>query len=234
MFQWFDKSEKFGAYGLFIFGCIQYNPLMSYLVPFVPAIAFSTISILPFKSAVKPNKKVYFKKYIFSHSISAMISGGGIFLFSFLIILAGCFVFDPSIAITYYEPLGLFKDVYFTSVPIYILLFVFHSVLFGAIYALFGVGITLTTKSNAIGLVFPGVLYHVIYYIGIIFSQTIISGITIVFPVLPFNFGGLDVPLWKNSIDMGLIIIVSVIMIITGYIKLIKGFTNNHELTERA
>lgn len=217
--QWYDKSDKFGAYGLFIFGCVQYNPLISYLAPFVSAIAFSAVTIIPQNGSIELTD---LKKHVMGHSISSMIAGGCIFLFSFLIILAGCFIYDPSTTITYYEPLGLFKEVYYASVPLYILLFFIHSIIFGAVYALFGVGITLTAKSDAMGLVFPGVFYHIIYYIGTFFSQTIISWITVLFPVMPFNFGGLDVPLWKNALDLGVIFIISIVMILTGYRKLRK------------
>lgn len=217
----FEASEKLGVYGLFIFGSVSYNPLLSYIAPFIPAIAFSAITI--FSNEDIADRSTTLKKYILGRSISSMIAGGSVFLFAFMIILLGCFVCDSSTDIIYYEPLGLFKEVYFISIPIYILLFIAHSALFGALYALFGVGTTLVTKSDSMGLVLPGIIYHSVYYIGTFISQTILSFTTIIFPVMPFNFAGLDVPIWKNTLDLGMIIIVSVFMIIIGYIKLKKA-----------
>ena len=221
--QWYDPSVKFGVFGLFIYGNIDYNPLMSYIAPFIPALASSRINVLPTENISERND---FKNHVLGHSISSMIVGGSVFLFSFLIIFLGCFVIDPS-PVTTFEPFGLFKEVFYISMPVYILLFVVHSTIFGAIYALFGTGITLITKSNAMGLVMPGVIYHSIYYIGTFFSQTFLSWITILFPVIPFNFGGLDVPLWKNSLDLGLSLIASITISVIGYSKIKKGLISN-------
>lgn len=217
-----DKSM--GALSLFILGNTQGNPMMAYISPFIPALAFTPVIIKDLQS----NDQVVgrdLKKNISGHAISSAIAGGAVFITAFLIILIGCFIYNPSNNMGSYSPLGLFKETYYSSVILYIVLFILHSVIFGAIFALFSMGIALVTKGSTMAMVFPGIVYNCMQVVAAFFRSTIISPVSLVIPYLPYEFGSIDAPLWKNLSGLGIYLIASVILIIYGYIKLKKPIT---------
>ena len=94
------------------------------------------------------------------------------------------------------------------------------STFFGAIYSLFGMGIALITNNESMSLVLPGVLYHSLRFIAVFFEQTtFLSWLAVLFPTLVFEFGAIDMPMWKNALDLSIIFLASVLLIIYGYNK---------------
>lgn len=230
----FDHSQKINGSNLFIFGNIQSSPIMTFIAPFLPALALNPLinDDLSNSSHLHILKRKNLQKYLSGRAVSLMIAGGGIFIIAFVIILLGCLVFGSSDNIPIYRPLGLFKEVYYSSELLYIILFILHAALFGAIYAFFGMGIALITRSESMALVFPGIFYHCVRFVAMIFDKTIISWIGILFPTLTYEFGSLDAPLWGNVLDMGIMLVLSVILITIGYKKLIKGINTKNSVED--
>lgn len=219
-------QEKVGALGIFIMSNIRSNGLMCFLAPFIPPLAFSPVKsddmrTETLKMMIKENS---LKKYFLSKSISSMIAGSGVFLSAFLIILAGCFIINSSNAVGSYNPIGLFKEIYYSSPLLYIILFILHTMLFGALYAMFGMGTAIITKSDAMALVFPGIMYNCAQLVGMIFDQTIIYKIGYLFPFLTYEFGSIGMPLWRKLLDLSLVLIASILLIVIGYIKIKKAY----------
>lgn len=213
---------KISVGDLFIIGNISSNPIMCFFAAFIPAIAFGPVVIDDIKSGAydTTTHKIGLKKYIGGRIVSSVIAGCSVFLIAFLIILAGCFLFGSQSTYSSYSPLGLFKDVYYFSVNMYILLFILHSMLFGAVYALLGMGIAITTRSDSMSLVLPGIIYNCSNLVGMIFENTPINIVDKIIPVLTYEFGSLDTPLWRNMLDLGEILVISIILILIGYRRL--------------
>lgn len=217
----FSINTSLGVFDLFIQKNIVDNSIMRFLAPFIPALAFGPIILDDLQN--KTFKKVSLKKYVMGKAVFSVIAGGGVFLLSFLIILGICFICSPLDVMSNYTPMGLFKSVYYYSVPLYILLFILHSMLFGMEYTLFGMGIELTSHDSSMALVLPGIVYNCARLLGTFFYNTALPWLRYLFPFLTYEFGSLDISLWRSSLDMGIMLIASAGLIAWGSYKLKKS-----------
>lgn len=213
------SSASAGGVNLFILGNIQSNPIMTFVAPFIPAYI-----IIPIIFNGLCNNGLYHDsgKKLSKHVISCTIAGGLVFLLAFLIILVGCFIYNPSDGTIDYYPLGLFKETYYYSNTLYVALFILHSAIFGAIFTLFSVGIALTSKNKSMALVLPGIIYNCSHLVAGLIGKTIISSISAIVPYLTYEFGSLDLPLWKNLSDFCIYFFLSIALTFYGYLKLKK------------
>ena len=126
------SSASAGGVNLFILGNIQSNPIMTFVAPFIPAYI-----IIPIIFNGLCNNGLYHDsgKKLSKHVISCTIAGGLVFLLAFLIILVGCFIYNPSDGTIDYYPLGLFKDVLLFKYIICCLIHIAFCYIWGNIYS---------------------------------------------------------------------------------------------------
>lgn len=217
--------RPFGGVNLFVFGNITGNTWASSLAPFIPALIVG-----PLAAAGGERGKTGLKKYIAARSVSSFVAGSGVFVVSFLIILAGCLIIDPTNkTVIDYIPYGPFKELRYANTPLYITLFILHTALFGGVYALLSMGIGLKAKNAAMALVLPAVIYFGSGSLYIMLKSTVFSWLTYILPNMTYDFGRVDTPLWKKLLEFGSIFLLSVTLIISGYFRLKKETATSRE-----
>jgi len=217
--------RPYGWINLFVCGNITDGALAPFLAPFIPALIVGPLAAAgrEREAAEAAQGDTGLKKYIAARSVSSFVAGSGVFVVSFLIILAACLIIDPTNKTVIDEiPYGPFKELRYANTPLYITLFILHTALFGGIYALLSVGIGLKAKSAAMALVLPAVIYFGSGSLYILIKNTIFSWLTNILPYVTYDFGAGDTPLWKKLLELGSIFMLSVILIISGYFKLKK------------
>ncbi len=230
-----DGSKCFGGLGLFIYS--QYsNHLINTLVPFIPAFVFMPLMAEDTRTAgFMIAREISTKKYLAARSLTSAIAGGSVFIVAFLMLLIGFFLFDPTVQAINYEPTGLFSDVYFSSPLLYAGLFIVYSALFGAVYGFFGFAIGLSSRSVSMAVVLPGLVYHYASLIWYYFEGTPLSFISLLLPNLTYVFAGIQSPTlyFDKAIQLGVIVLIGVTLLITGYWKLQKEHINNQTNEKR-
>jgi len=223
----FNRNKPKGALELFVVGNILGNPMMNMIAPFIPAFIIGPtvagdLITDDFKEQIK---KFGAKRYLTARSISSFISGGGVFIISFLIVLAGCFFYNPAVQEIRYAPLGMFKEIYYTSVPSYIFLFILYSALFGAVFSFFSFGIGLAARNETLAMALPGIIYHGAMIVWPLFNNPLVSWLNILLPQFAYDFNLYSAPLGPETdkaIKLGVIFIVSAALVITAYGRLKK------------
>lgn len=218
-------ARPFGGINLFVFGNITGNALASSLAPFIPAIIVGPLVVAgrEMRASKSAQGNTSLKKYIAARSVSSFAAGSGVFIVSFIIILAACLIIDPTNkTVIDYIPYGPFKELRYANTPLYITLYILHTALFGGIYALLSMGIGLKAKSAAMALVLPAVIYFGSGSLYIMLKSTILLWLTNILPNATYDFGGMDTPLWKKLLELGSIFLLSIILIVSGYFKLKK------------
>lgn len=219
----FQEIGNVGALGLFIFGNIYLFPLFNYVAPFIPALVFSPLFVGDIKTGAyrKAVEKIGLKKYLTARSVTALISGAGIFIVSHLIMLIVCFAVNPSLKASSVALFGMLSEVFYTSAPLYILIFVGYTALFGALFSFLSIGVGLVTKSYAWALVLPGILDFCATYLWPYFNNPFFSWVIKMLPSFLYNF---DYPtdMWQRIFQMGGLLLLCVILVVIGYFKLKK------------
>lgn len=220
----FQEDVSGGFLGIFIYGNIRGNAMMNFLAPFIPAFVFGplVVGVMQTGACKEQWQKTGIKKSLTAHSISSIISGAAIFIVAYVIVLAGCFICDPTIQETEYIATGLFAGVYDASIPMYIVLFILYSSLFGAVYSFFSMGIGLTTHSPSMAMVLPGIVYQASYTIWAFIDNPILSWVDLLLPSFSYEFNVVKTasPILGKVAGLGLVILASVVMVIAGYKKL--------------
>ena len=217
-------ARPFGGVNLFVYGNVTGNSLASSLAPFIPALIVGPLVVAGReREAVEAAQgKTGLKKYIAARSVSSFVAGSGVFIVSFLIILAACLIIDPTNKMIDYPLLGPFKELRYVNTPLYITLFILHTALFGGVYALLSMGIGLKTKNAAMALVLPAVVYFGSGILYIMLKSTIFSWLTYILPDTTYDFGAADYQAWEKILELGSIFLLSVILIVSEYFKLKK------------
>ena len=215
--------KRVGWIGLFIFGNIIGNPLMFFLAPFIPAFIFAPLFMGDIKSGAYKavSIKTGLKKYLAARSVSSLIIGSGIFIFSFLIILAGCFFYDPTVQDIEYTPIGLFQGVYYTSALLYIISFILYKALCGALFCFLSVGIGLASNSQSMALVLPGIISPCSFLLWDLLNNPALSWMQILLPYLIWEFNIGMQPLNRIA-KLCFILFASLALVAAGYCKLKK------------
>lgn len=217
----YDHTKSVGAINLFLYGNLR-NNLISLTVPFLATFIFSTSINDDMKTGLYNEyvSKLCLKKYIAGRAVSTAMIAGSAFIFAFLLILIGCYIYDPSYGGDIFNPVGMFSKVYSNSVGFYIMLFVLHSSLVVSIYALFGMGLATLTRNNFIVLALPGIIYHCAKYVSAILDKTIFAFTTVAFPFLTYETASIGMPVWRNMLQMGVILCAAIVLMIVGQRKL--------------
>lgn len=225
-----QRIENVGALGLFIYGNIYIFPAICLAAPFIPVLVFSPLFVEDIKTGAyrKTAGKTGLKKYLAARSISSLLAGGGVFIVAHLIMLIVCFAIDPSVKVSNVEVFGLFKEVFYTSVPLYILLFIVYSALYGSLFSFLSMGVGLITKSYALALVLPGIWDLSATYLWNYFNIPFLSWICKAFPSILYNFD-YPVDIWWRVPQMGGLLLLSVTLVVIGYFRLKK-----HEIADIA
>lgn len=213
----FETKLK-GGLDLFTFGNVFFITIIRYLAPFIPAFVLGPLIIDGLLSKDYLARKTGLKRYIAARALSSAIIGGGIFAVSYLIILLGCFIIEPSLSAEYYEPSGIFMDIYYTNAALYVFLFIAYTALFGTVYGLFSTGVGLLTKSSWMAMAMPGLVYFGARFLWPYFDNPLLSWMKFL-PGNAFNFES-PVPLWRQASELGAVLLVSVILVVIGYFKL--------------
>ncbi len=219
----YDLNKRVGWIGLFIFGNIIGNPMIYLLEPFIPAFIFAPLFMEDIKSGAYKDvsKKTGLKKYLAARSVSSLIAGSGIFIISLLIILAGCFFCDPTVQTIEYMPIGLFKEVYYSSALLYIILFILYTALCGALFCFLSFGIGLASNSSSMSLVLPGIIGSCSYLMLNLFNNPVLSWMQVLLPYLVYAFD-VGTPPLNRMAKLCFILFASLILVAAGYHKLKK------------
>lgn len=221
-----------GGVNLFVFGNITGNALTSSLAPFIPALIVGPLVVAgrEREAAEAARGKTGLKKYIAARSVSSFVAGSGVFIASFLIILAACLIIDQTNKIIDYPVFGPFKELRYANTPLYITIYILHTALFGGVYALLSMGIGLKAKNAAMALVLPAVIYFGSVSLYIMLNNTVFSWLTRILPHMTYSYGSSDTPIWKKLLELGSIFLLSVILIVSGYFKLKKETSASVEI----
>ena len=224
----FEQDKPAGFLGVFIFADIRGNPMMNFLAPFIPAFVFGPLAAKELHKELALEQKTQIKRSLAAHSVSSVISGAAISIIAYIIVLIGCFIFDPTIQDIDYTAAGLFADVFSTCVPLYIVLFILYSALFGAVYSFFSLGIGLITRSLSMAMVLPGLIYQASHLIYGFVNNHVLSWIDLLLPSFTYQFNVVKTasPILGKVAGIGCIVIASIIMVAATYKKL-KRTTDN-------
>ena len=220
----FDQDVPSGFLEIFIYGNIMGVPMMNFLAPFIPAFVFGPLIVGHMQTDAGRElwHKTGIKKSLAAHSVSSAITGAGIFIVANAIVLAGCYIYDPTISEVDYIAAGLFAEVFSASVPMYIVLYVLHGAFFGAVYAFFSMGIGLATKSYSMAMVLPGVIYQASLMIWVFLDNPILSWIELLLPSFSFDFESVKsaFPILGKVAGFGCVILASAVLVIAAYRKM--------------
>ncbi len=220
--------EQFTQFGLhlkggldfFAFGNMYFVSVLRYMAPFIPAFVLSPLYTDNIKTASVSFNATNLKKVIPARSLSSAIIGGGIFIVSHLIILAVCFVIDPSLSAGYFEPWGLFANINSTNAPLFVLMFFGYTALFGALYGLLSTGVWLFTKNYWMAMALPGIYYYCGRFLWMFFDNPFLSWAKFL-PGYAYDFES-SVTLWRRGTEFGAVLLIAVILIVISYFRLKK------------
>jgi len=217
--------ENLGTINLFLYSNVISNGIMSILAPFIAIVVFSTATLDDMKTGYIKNCTLLGqpKKYLKARVISTALTGGGVFAISYSLLFAIYLIIDPSASVRTSFRFGLFLDVYDRSLLLYCAVFILHSFIFGMVYSLFGMGISMVIKNKYIALGLPFVLYYAAPYLMWAVPEKISKLLSYFIPFLTFEISTIDVPLYKNATQLLFILCISVIMISVGYRRWRKG-----------
>lgn len=162
------------------------------------------------------NKKMKF------HLLINVIIGGSVFLFSYILIfIFGIILFSVSTG-TMQPEYGLFRQLYQETPAGYILLYILHSFICGALYALFGASIKIITiKPTCLVLFIPLVFYSCAARLGWLFP--FLNGvISFVAPLFTFDITVYDISPTRRIAELSAVLIISIILIIISYYRSVK------------
>jgi len=217
----FDQDVPSNFLETFIFGNIMGVPMMNFLAPFIPAIVFGPLIVdnMQTDAGKKLWQKTGIKKSLAAHSVSSAITGAGIFMVAHVIVLVGCYIYDPTISEVDYFAEGIFAEVFSASVPMYIVLFILHVSFFGAVYAFFSMGIGLATKSYSMAMVLPGIIYHASSAMWVFLDSPILSWVNILLFSTTYNFEDAypAAPILGKVAGFGCIILAAAVLVIAAY-----------------
>lgn len=215
----YDHTKSIGAINLFLYGNARGNPIMALTAPFLASFIFSTAVNDDIKTGLFSSyiSKISVRKYFVGRAVSTALTAACAFLFAFILILLGCYMYDPSYAGDIFNPVGVFSEIYGYSVGLYVILFVLHSSMFASIYALLGMGMATITRNNFIPLAFPGIIYHCAIYITAILNKTALIFVTAAFPSLSYETASMGMSSPENMLKLGTMLCVAIVLIIIGY-----------------
>lgn len=218
----FEEDVPGGYIGIFLYGNIRGNPMMNFLAPFIPAFVFGPLAVAAMDTDLELRQKAGIKKNLAAHSVSSVLTGAGVFIIAYAIVLVGCFIFDPTIQETKYIATGLFADVYNTSIPMYIVLYILYSSLFGAVYSFFSLGIGLATRSHSMAMVLPGLIYYASYILWGFVDNPFLSWVNLLLPSFTYEFNVVKdaSPILGKVAGLGCVILASVVMVVVAHKKL--------------
>jgi len=218
----FEYDVPKGFLGIFIYADVRGNSMMNFLAPFIPAFVIGPLAVNNMKFDMERREKTEAKIKMIACSISSVITGIGIFIVANVIFLAGCYFFDPTIQETKYIAAGLFSEVYKTNMPMYVVLFILYSSLFGAVYSLFSMSIGIMTRSQSMAMVLPGLIYQASYMMWVFVDNPILSWLNVFLPSFTYEFTAVkgDSPMLTKAAGLGCVVLASIVMLIIAYRRL--------------
>lgn len=223
-----NNLEKVGTLNIFIFSNIVSNVVMSILAPLVAALGFSLSTFDDIKTGFMNNVIINTnpKKYLFARIISTAFSGAIVFLISYVLFFLVSYIIDCSASVRVGFRFGLFLKIYDKSLFLYCIVFILHSMLFGSIFSLFGMGIALNVRNKNMVLILPLICYYLPSYIVSIFPQKVVQILTYFIPFLTFEISTLDIELYKHFSQLGFVLLIALLLIFIGYTKW-RNFNRN-------
>lgn len=164
-------------------------------------------------------QELWKNKQMKGHLFINMITGGSVFLFSYLLLfLSGIILFSVSTG-SLQPGYGLFKQLYQNTPAGYVLVYILHSCICGALYALFGVSLKILIVKPTSSVIFiPLIFYSCFERLGWMFP--FLKGLlAYVSPLFTFDITVYDVPPLRRIAELLTVLIISVIFIIISYYR---------------
>lgn len=214
------EAGPIGPENVFIYSNIKNNPGMSFLAPLV-----ATACNIPLYRSIQSQLngtaegRALTQGYIGTQAISAGLTGVLVFLCTYAVSLALCFLLAPGQSEMLFAPFGQFEGIYRQSLFLYCLAFIAHSALFGLCYALFGMGLYCAMKSEFSALVLPVVLYYGTTFLNAFLPESVTNLAGYVIPSLTFEISTLDVPLLTHLTQLLAILLAALLCLYIFYRK---------------
>lgn len=164
-------------------------------------------------------QELWKNKKIKSHLFVNMIIGGSVFLFSYLLIFfIGLIFYIDSTGIM--QPgYGLFRQLYQDAPVGYILVYILHSFICGALYALFGASIKVfIIKPESLALFIPLVFYSCLTRLGWLFP--FLNGVlSYVAPLFTFDVTVYDVSPLRRIAELSFVLVISITLLVISYYR---------------
>ena len=206
-----------GTLNCFIFSNVKNNFIVSTFAPFFPTLCISTIVYDDkysgnYKNIVsRYDYSIYFK----SKALTALISGSLVFLIPYVIMMGAFFIIDPSASVRLEMMTVMFSRSYNTSLLLFCIVFIMHSVLFGMAYAILAMGISLNIKNRYVGISLPIIIYYATSYIISVINQPILTKILLhIIPFMTFEITSIDISISQNLGQIITVFLVGLIGII--------------------
>lgn len=213
--------DSVGTLNIFIYSNIISNFVLSFLSPMVAVLPFCLASFDDLKSGfinhiiISSNRF----KYIKTRCISTALSSAAVFLIAYSVMMMGIYIIDQTASVRTDYRFGQYLNVYDRSLLLYCLAFILHSMVFGMVFSLLGLGVAFNAKNKFMVLAFPLLFYYLPYYFAQIFPPDIIKKLNAFLPFLTFEITTLDIELYKNYLQMIFTLLISIILIYVGYKK---------------
>lgn len=201
-FQEFKNIGSVGFANLFVF-CLIKNSIIEVFAPIIPNIAIIELII---------SEKFRSKKRI-KRIISVALRGGSSFIVASIIVLLIFIILSPTVGETLFSINGILPELYVSSKIGYIFFYIFHSLIFGSIFSLFGYSIFICSHNRFHVLVFAMLIYRISTFIPNIQNVTITNYLNVVLPFFPYEITGFSDSLYTNIWQLVLILVVSLMLI---------------------
>ncbi len=164
--------KQYGAYNLFLRSFFLEAPFFSLIIPLIPAIPYSKRAFDEIKKGYAKNLiiAIGIKRYIRFRVLSIAFSGALTIILIFSIQLIICFVItqNPSVRINDFNARFPFAPLYEYSISGFIIIIFVNAAIFGAVYAIFAMGIFAITNNSYLGYIIPSIIYSIGFLVNFI------------------------------------------------------------------
>lgn len=217
------SGKKIGGSEFFISAIMYSNTLLYMSAPVLAIFVCVNQNSIFLKSREQINL-IWGKNEIKAHFLTNITIGSSVFILSYLVIyLAGLIIYSFSTG-SMQPQIGLFKQIYESSPPGYVFLFILYSGICGALYSLFGTSLKIALYKSVNYVMFITLVFYTCFdRLGLLFPFG--NLLYFISPFYTFQITTYDISLLKRCVGIAFILVLSVILIIISRSKGRKAMT---------
>lgn len=184
----FELLDSPGTLNLFYASVIDgFSNLMWYIAPIIAIIPYSYSLCDDMNSGYVKSISIRIPcdKYTNVKIITTGLSGGLVFLISYIILFIIFWVVDPSPSVKAFHFVGELRGLYDHSRLLLCIYFIINSFIFGFVYSIFAMGVSTITRNCYLGYTVPVVLYYLAAFIAWVIPDYKIT--KLILDLLPTN-----------------------------------------------